>query len=927
VSDSIITIIKNRVTCAMVVRELKLRIGKGENEDGAKVMYHSPFHDDKSPSFCLYNSTDSWHDFSRDEGGDCLKLVSLVENHSDIKETIKWMCSRFGIETERPKAQQREKRSVAEFIADKCLANKPEPAIDYLVKERGLDADVVRKAIAKKQVGFNDYCAPSKQPGDRGYGGPGVAFLARNPSTLHFMAVEVRYFDADMNGGTKTQCQGEKSGAVFCMDWHFLQGQYCHTVYIVESCINALSINSMKIPGVTAVAVIGTGNADNVDWRFLQGKKVVICMDADQPGDDGVCAGAKAAWKLHEQLLALNIPGHMVDHKPWYAKDLNDVNDVLKSEGVMLASGFVRNIDNSLIPGLRTDENKVGKQRLHLPAHDFKKYWSFHVKEDFVSTHKRTKDEEGNEQFEESDLCGFRVAGISRVTIASATATMTGEDDAQPNTVFAVSVQTPRHGNKLIRRVFDDERLHNADMWGKFGPIFARTPFLRMVNILERAADIGARDAVNYVGLAWGQGKPIVNEGPDCYFSEPEKQCPYHDLMFPSGTVPQAREVIAAYQSTFGKNAAFTLLAWMLGSHLKALLGFWPHMVLQADKGMGKSTLIKKMERSCAFTMLSGQSLQTEFRLLTSLSHTSHPIGWEELSARKQDVIDKAVALLQESYQYTVTRRGPDMTQFLVCAPVLLAGEDVPVRSLTGKLVRTSLSVKGDMIAEDLPRFPVLQWLQFLAQLDRMKVHELHKKALDYCQKHCRATGKDEGAKRMVYNYAAVLVSSHLLFDFAGLGALDEQYKSDLIAEMNAHIAETSGDREPWVWVMDAIVNEITAQRFDQPYAIKSITHNGVVEDCLLIKPGHIMSYLGTSNHLRAMWDGLPVKSDRVLRKQMANAEVIFKDRHDLTINRVRHHHLCAISIAKLAEYGLYVAMPEDVEMDISQDCSAQEVA
>ena len=44
---------------------------------------------------------------------------------------------------------------------------------------------------------------------------------------------------------------------------------------------------------------------------------------------------------------------------------------------------------------------------------------------------------------------------------------------------------------------------------------------------------------------------------------------------------------------------------------------------------------------------------QTEYRLLTSISHTSHPVGWEELSARRQDVIDKAVAMLQENYQYT----------------------------------------------------------------------------------------------------------------------------------------------------------------------------------------------------------------------------------------------------------------------------------
>jgi len=249
-------------------------------------------------------------------------------------------------------------------------------------------------------------------------------------------------------------------------------------------------------------------------------------------------------------------------------------------------------------------------------------------------------------------------------------------------------VQTPRHGNKLIRRVFEDERLHNVDQWKRFGPVYNPNGFLRMVNIMERGAHLGARDAVNFVGLAWQNGKPIVNEGPDCYFTDPEKQCPYHNLSFPSGDVSDARKVVDAYQSTFASNAALQLLVWSLGGHLKAFLGFWPHLVMQADKGSGKSTLIKQLERTISFTMFSGQSLQTEFRLLTSVSHTSHPVGWEEVSARSQQVIDKMVSLLQESYQHTVTRRGSDMTEYMVAAPVLLAGGDVPVKSLTGKLVR-----------------------------------------------------------------------------------------------------------------------------------------------------------------------------------------------------------------------------------------------
>ncbi|MFY0104146.1 hypothetical protein ABTP95_20110, partial [Acinetobacter baumannii] len=90
----------------------------------------------------------------------------------------------------------------------------------------------------------------------------------------------------------------------------------------------------------------------------------------------------------------------------------------------------------------------------------------------------------------------------------------------------------------------------------------------RMVNILERTADLGARQAANFVGVAWRDGQLIVNEGPDCYFTEPEKQCPYHNLTFPTGGDREARQVIGAFQETFKHNATLFPLVWGLGAHL-----------------------------------------------------------------------------------------------------------------------------------------------------------------------------------------------------------------------------------------------------------------------------------------------------------------------------------------------------------------------
>lgn len=431
-----------------------------------------------------------------------------------------------------------------------------------------------------------------------------------------------------------------------------------------------------------------------------------------------------------------------------------------------------------------------------------------------------------------------------------------------------------------------------------------------MINLLENAAHIGARDAANFVGLCFKGNRLVVNEGPDCYFTNPEQQCPYHNLTFPSGSRQDARTVIGAYQTTFGRNAALLALVWGLGAHLKTLLGFWPHLQVQADKGAGKSTLIKRLERSIAFTMFSGQSLQTEFRLLTSISHTAHPVGWEELSARRQDIIDKAVGLLQENYQYTLNRRGADMTEFLLAAPVMLAGEDVPVRSLIGKLVRTELKVKGDLMADDLPRFPVRQWLEFLTGFTPVQVRAMYAQFRQKCLEASRASGDDDGATRMAGNYAAILTAWRLLAEFAEISVDQGDILADLKAQMNAHIGETSADRAPWVWILETTLAELARGKFDAPFRYDDAGN----EPCLLIRTSDIMHHLATTTALRDIWNGLPVKSDRVFKKQLQQAGVTVGDSHERTINGRRVAHMTALSLHSLANYGLHAtpSVPRD---------------
>lgn len=910
----------------MDIRELKRRIDLndlaerlGLEKPKGQPNYRSPHHKDTNPSLSIWDGRDGqkWKDHSADQGGDHLDLVMYVEGILDTADALRRLHEIYGFAVDKPErsGEPRRERTRTEFIADQCL-KEAAGAFEYL-QGRGLPREVLDLAVKSKALGCNTWTKPNGAPGESGYGGPAAAFIVCDWSTGLAVAVDMRYIDAEANGGVKTQTQGEKTGHAWWLSRRHVER--ARTVYIVESAINALFVEACGMPYTAAIAIRGTGNAANLDLSMLRGKQVILALDADKPDEKGRKPGPEAAWTLYERLTAHDIACQMVDQLRWYEAGHNDVADVGKAEGIDELRSWLQRLEPWAIPGLIGKEGPAGRQRVHLPGHDWGVYWRFRCKSDFTTYVAKFKqvdegdDEDGGgDKIEKmEDVCGFRVAGVSRVTIQSATATMSGESDAQPHTVFAVSVQVPRHGPKLLRRVLDDDRLHNVDQWKKLGPIFSAARFSRLLNIMERTADCGARDAVNFVGLCWRDGSPSVNEGPDCYFAEPDKQCPYSGLLFPSGPLDAARTVLQAYQGTFRENAALQLLVWALGAHLKAYLGFWPHCVLQADKGSGKSTLVKRLERSIAMTMFGGQSLQTEFRLLTSVSHTSHPVGWEELSARKQEIIDKAVAMLQECYQFTVTRRGSEMTEYLQCAPVLLAGEDVPVKSLTGKVVRTTLTGRmGPEMPDNLARFPVREWLQHLATLSREKVTKLRADVEAKLWEGCRGKKTDTGARRMVVNYSALGTAWLLLADFAGLARETGNFLGDMRAEMNAHIAETTSEREPWVWIMETLVSEIESRQFNHPFGFDRLDDKLV----LVVRPQHVMDHIATSHRLRDFWNGLPVKSARVLKRQLQQHGVIVREELDRRIGGRRHAHLCALGLDVLADYGVFLSVPVDAQ-------------
>ncbi len=918
------------IDCTDLAQRLGMEQPKGQKN------FRNPETPDNSPALACYPADgrggSRWKDHRQGTHGGPIDLYLLAQGGS-FPDAVRELGKMYGITVEQAVAgapAPREKPSLAEYIASQCLKDargeRYAELQDYLVG-RGIAREVIDQAVQHGVLGLNTWESKEVPAGEVSHGGPGVAFIVKDRVSHKVLAVDTRYFNAEANGGVKTNSQGEKVGCLWCSDWKRLEG--ARVVYIVESSINALSIDTCKIPGAVALALRGTGNADKTDWSFLRGKQVVACMDNDEPLDKGpkkgYAPGLMAGWALHEALTALDISCLMVDQGSWWEDQegksgpINDVNDYLQAFGVDDTAKALQRLETWLIPGMPGNDERMGKPRLYLPQHDYLAYWKYRVQPDFTKViGKTTKDDDGNEKHEYSDVCGFRVAAVSRVAIASPQSTMTGDVDHSPHTVFAISVQVARHGPKLQRRVVDDERLHNVEVWKKLGPVYAPTSFARLVNVWERAANIGARDAINFVGLAWRDGRPVVNEGPDCFFADPRQQCPYSELIFPSGTLRQGLEVVRQFQATFLENAALIPLVWALGAHLKAFLGYWPHFVMQAEKATGKTTLVKRLERAVAMVMSSRQSLQTEFRQMTSLSYTSHPVGWGEMSTNKQDIINKAVHNLQESYQYEHTRRGAELMDFLLCAPVLLAGEDVPVDSLVGKIVRSELTKakRGPLIPETMPVFPVKQWLQFLARKEKAAVLALHQSQVGDMADACVAGATDTGAERMVNNYAAVATAWRLVCEFLGLEESDGNFLGDLTAEMNRHITESVSDRQPWAWIVEKVLSEIAAHRFQYPFRFDEEDEIPV----LCVRSGHVMDHMRQTPYLREFWDGLPVKSDRVFKRQLEQAGVLLMDggkaaELERTVKGQRVGHMVAMSLPALKQYGLHAVIPS-TQMD-----------
>jgi hypothetical protein len=794
-----------------------------------------------------------------------------------------------------------------------------EPACTWLNEAHNIDARLSSRYVKAGSLGHVSQPSRTVPAGEAGHGGPGVAFICRDAHAgVH--ALDTHYFDAELNGGVASNIKGATKGVVWVPCLRELAK--AHTVVVTLSPIDALSVMVLQRPGLHAMAALNTEYMEQFPVQLLRGKHVVLALGNDPVNAAGHRPATEAAWTLHERCLMADIAAMMLDVSEWQHNEWACINDILRGGGEQDLRIFLGKLSTAAIPGLEGGDDtqpEGARKRLVLPTHDWTVYWNFKAQPDFTHVIEnrdvRRADGSIDSQPTTKDLCAFRIAGVSRIEVASPRSCMTGEIDSEPSDQFAISVQVA-DSRRLIRKVVARDALFNLDQWKKLGGVFNPQKFTRLLAIWQRATHIGQRRAVNFVGLCWRDGQLVVSEGPDCYFTEPENQCLYHNLVFPNGPRADAATVINAYRRTMTNGAALQLLVWTLCSHLKAFIGYWPHMTQQAEKGSGKSVLNTELAKTTKIELVGPQAIGSAFRILIITSYSSLPVAVDEFSTNKQPIRLEVIKAAQGSYQHEISVRGRSGTviRYNQCSPILFIGEEVSVDSLISKTVRTRLSNKyhGSMLSDELPVFPLRAWLDYLATQDKGEIKSRVARAKEFLTDNMTAGTNDATANRMVENYAAVLAGWKLLAEWAGVDLQGDDFASKLLLEMNAHIDESNSSRLPWVWIVEKIFSEISAGRFNFPHRFEQeLDDEGNEFDVWFIRPGHIMDHIFSSVHLRDFAASLPISSPKVLSMQLKSAGVVLSDRNSRTLPRPhavgmqRVDHLYKLDTRKLDAYGL----------------------
>lgn len=175
----------------------------------------------------------------------------------------------------------------------------------------------------------------------------------------------------------------------------------------------------------------------------------------------------------------------------------------------------------------------------------------------------------------------------------------------------------------------------------------------------------------------------------------------------------------------------------------------------------------------------------------------------------------------------------------------------------------------------------------------------------------------------------AALIS---LITIRELAKTDEQYDvlSEMLDDALAQLdAERGHDRPrsspasvqhsgpaPWARIMEKVLSDIGNKTFRKPFKFSKAGE----PDAVYIRTRHIMDHLVECNWLRDNWHGMPIRSDRMLKRELRRAGVLLLDHGNEAVERTvkgqRVSHMVGISLAALQANGIDATKARQIVLD-----------
>ncbi|MGL5973330.1 MAG: DNA primase, partial [Oscillospiraceae bacterium] len=139
--------------------------GVSLNKAGRQHKGLCPFHSEKSPSFMVYEDTESFYCFGCGKGGDVITYVMYYEN-LDYVESVKFLSQRYGLSIPDDNLDNKRydlkskvhiiNKVIARYFFDNLISEEGKNALKYL-KGRGLTNDTIKKfGLGYAKDDFND---------------------------------------------------------------------------------------------------------------------------------------------------------------------------------------------------------------------------------------------------------------------------------------------------------------------------------------------------------------------------------------------------------------------------------------------------------------------------------------------------------------------------------------------------------------------------------------------------------------------------------------------------------------------------------------------------------------------------------------------------------------------------------------------------